>query len=104
MGCTEVALEAERDALRRAVHRADFDDAAASAQRYMAILAALLPHLSANDARDQVRHGVQLLEWARRGLCAERMRLKDELRRVCGLAAYRHEQTENGKHCWTVQG
>jgi hypothetical protein len=99
-----VTSQAEEQALRRAVQAGDFEAAASCAHRYTEALAVELRSLPAAAAESRCRAGCELLEWARRCVCAARAHLRDELRRVQQFSAYRHAAASQTLHTWRVDG
>jgi flagellar hook-associated protein 2 len=96
----DIALRRDAEALRRAVNRADFADAAACSERYARLLASLLPHLPAPQRADQWRSGCDLIEWARRNACAARARLAEDLRNL--ECAKRYRGAAVSLHTWKI--
>ena len=82
-------LELEAAALRQAVIREDFAAVQVSARRYVEALEIRLKRLSPDDANARFRNAIELLEWARRGICASRGRLAVQLRNVQRMTLYR---------------
>jgi hypothetical protein len=82
-------LQTEAAALRQAVIREDFAGVRVSARRYVEALEIKLKPLSSDDANVLFRNAVELLEWARRSVCASRGRLAVQLRNVQRMALYR---------------
>lgn len=97
-----IPLRVEEEALRRAVLSSDFARAESSARRYTAALKSLLAQLAPAQAERRLRDACQLMEWARRCLCAARARLSDELQRVQRLAAYRRVAQVGAVHTWRI--
>ncbi len=99
-----IQVYAEQEALRRAVQSGDFAGAERSARRYTRALETGLAQLGPVEAARRLRDGCELMEWARRSLCAARSRLSDELRRVQRLAAYGRARQPGAVHTWRIDG
>lgn len=99
-----IRVHAEEEKLRRAVKSGDFAGAESSARRYTCALEASLAQLRPVQAARRLRDACELMEWARRNLCAARSRLSDELRRVQRLAAYGRAAQSAAVHTWKIDG
>jgi len=82
-------LQTEAAALCQAVICEDFTAVRVSARRYVEALEIKLKPLSPDDANALFRNAVELLEWARRAICASRGRLAVQIRNVQRMALYR---------------
>ena len=82
-------LEVEAAALRQAVIREDFAAVRISARRYVQAFEIERKRLPADRASARFRDSAELLEWARRSICAARGRLAVRLRNVQRKALYR---------------
>jgi hypothetical protein len=99
-----IPVHAEEEALRRAVQSGNFAGAESAARRYTRALETTLEPLAPAQARQRLRAACELMQWARRSLCAERARLSDELRRVQRLAAYHRIAQSGAVHTWRIDG
>jgi hypothetical protein len=97
-------LHAEEQALRRAVQSGDFPGAESCARCYTCVLRAMLPLLAPAEAQRLLHDACELMEWARRCLCAARTRVSDRLRGVQRLAAYRRAAQRGAVHTWRIDG
>jgi hypothetical protein len=82
-------LESESAALRQAVIREDFAAVRLAARRYVESLEIMLKQSSPDDSDARLQNALELLEWARRSICASRGRMAMQLRNLQRLALYR---------------
>ncbi|SPE43460.1 hypothetical protein SBA3_920005 [Candidatus Sulfopaludibacter sp. SbA3] len=97
-------VDAEEAALRRAVQCGDFAAAENCGRRYTSALEAMLAHLAPVQAEVRLRDACELMEWARRCLCAARARLSDELRCLRRVSVYRQTARPGAVHTWRIDG
>jgi hypothetical protein len=95
-------IEWEAANLRHHVALGDFGRAQASARLYAGLVAAEMRQVPRARAQQCLRTACELLEWARRNLCAARARLGGQLRQCAGALRYQPANPPRVTHTWKI--
>ena len=93
----------EASELREAAARGDFAAAEAAASRYTEAVCALVKELAPAEAAARIGEACELMEWARRNLCAARSRVEEQVRRLECLQRY-HDRLPTTEHMFRIEG
>lgn len=93
----------EAAALRDSAARGDFATAEAAASLYTEAVCALVKGLPPAEAAARIGEACELMEWARRNLCAARSRVEEHVRRLECLGRY-HARLLGAEHLFHIDG
>ena len=96
-------IEWEAGNLRHRVALGDFAGAEASARCYCDLVAHEIRGLPRAEAEDCLHRSAELLEWARRNLCAARTRIALQLGRLGRASLYRAAKPRRATHTWKIE-
>ncbi|MDR3702864.1 MAG: hypothetical protein P4L56_24675 [Candidatus Sulfopaludibacter sp.] len=97
-------VQPEEGVLRQAVQSGDFAGAERAARLYVAAVQGALAQLPRAQGPARLREACELIEWARRCLCAARVRLNGERSGVQHLAAFQRTAQPDCLHTWKIDG
>ena len=72
-------------------------------RRFASLLQSLLPDLAPAEAERRLRQACELIEWARRNLCAARGRIAEEILRLETLRIY-HSRLSMAGYTLKIEG
>lgn len=96
-------IEREAANLRRHAATGDFAAAESTARLYTEMVAARMRQMPLARAEEILRDSCELLEWARRTLCAARERLGARLRQLDGALRYRQPTPSRITNSWRIR-